>query len=122
MANKTLKTLKDITGYQTKNIKGGFMKACVDIDNYIWQYNTHTLPLYLERWLNTEGTLSYSTRGNELILVSKNDNEETIMYFIDGMIDEVKMFTHNELFEFHTKEVTWYFNEGMPIFKKTEEY
>ena len=101
------------------------MKACTDINEYIWKYNTEALYLYLERWLNSnsEGKLSYSMRNNELALITKNDTGETIMFFIDGHIDEVKMFTHNELFKFHTREVTWYFNdEGMPISKKVEEY
>lgn len=118
-----IKTLKDIAGYQTKNIRGGFTKACVEIDEYIWRYNTHILPLYLERWLNSKGKLSYSVRNNELALISKDTEEETIIFFIDGYVNEVKMFMHSDLFEFHTREVTWYFNDkGMPISKKIEEY
>ena len=123
MAIKVLKTLEDISKHQTPSIQGGFTKACEDINEYIWRHGNKILYLYLERWLNAEGTLSYSTRANELALISKNDTEETIMFFIDGNIDEVKMFTHNDLFEFHTREVTWYFNDiGMPISKKIEEY
>lgn len=99
------------------------MKACVDINAYTWRYSNPSIFLYLERWLNAEGTLNYSIRNNELALTSKNDTGDTIMFFLDGMIQEVKMFTHSELFEFHTREVTWYFNDiGMPISKKIEEY
>lgn len=123
MAIKVLKTLEDISKHQTPSIQGGFTKACEDINEYIWRHGNHILYLYLERWLNSKAKLSYQIRKNELALVSKDADEETIMFFINGDINEVKMFTWNSLFEFHTMEVTWYFNDiGMPISKKVEEY
>jgi hypothetical protein len=117
-----IKTLEEISKYKTPNIRGGFTKACDDINAYIWRHGTEALPLYLERWLQSKGRLSYQARKNELALVSRNDDEETIMFIIDGLIEEIKFFYHSELFEQHTKEVTWYFDKGILMSKKVEEY
>lgn len=120
MEQKTL--LKDIEKYQTANIRGGSMKACADITRYINRHGTEVMHLYVQKWLNSQGKLSYQTRGNELALISKDADEETIMFIIDGYMDEIKMFSHSDLFEQHTREVTWYFNSGVLIAQKVEEY
>ena len=116
------KTLEDISKCSTPNIKGGFTKACEDINWYISRHGTEAIPLYLKKWLNSDGKLSYQTRGNELVLLSKDTEEECIMFIVDGLLEEIKFFYHSELFEQHTKEVTWYFDKGVLVSKKTEEY
>ena len=117
------KTLEDISKRSNENIRGGFAKACDDINEYIWQHGTEVLPLYLEGWLNSKGKLSYQTRGNELALISKQDKVEFIMLIVDGLLEEAKMFSHSDLFEHHTKETTWYFNKGIYVYsKKVEMY
>jgi hypothetical protein len=116
------KTLEEISGCSNANIKGGFAKACADINEYTWQHGTRALSLYLERWLNSKGKLSYQIRKNEMALISKDADEETIMFIIDGLLDEIKFFYNNELFEHHTREVTWYFEKGVLVSKKVEEY
>lgn len=115
-------TLEEISRGETPNIRGGFTKACAEINWYVNRHGTEAMPLYLKKWLNSKGKLSYSVRKNELALLSKDADGEEIMFIVDGYMDEIKMFTHSELFEHHTREVTWYFNNGVLISQKVEEY